>query len=154
MPLLSFQTTVDPEKTASEVMDRLRKAKALEISMTYDDDQHVDGLKFRIKTPHGEQPFELPVNASAVLEVLSRQNVPMRYCNLAQARRVAWRHILTWVKGQLALIETGQASFDQVFLPYLIWNGQTLYEQLAAGDFRLALPAPEARAIALQEAAP
>lgn len=142
MPLLSFQTTVDPEKTASEVMDRLRKAKASEILMLYDDGQYVNGLKFRIKTPHGDQFFELPVNAEAVLRVLSRQNVPARYCNLTQARRVAWRHILTWVKGQLALIETGQVSFDQVFLPYLLWNGQTLYEQLAAGDFMLALPAP------------
>lgn len=41
------------------------------------------------------------------------------YVDPAQAKRTAWRQILRWIDAQLALIEVGQASAFEVFMPYL-----------------------------------
>ena len=45
------------------------------------------------------------------------------------AERVAWRIVRDWLDAQLALIETQQATADQVLLPYrVLEGGRTVYE--------------------------
>lgn len=58
------------------------------------------------------------------------------------SRRVAWRQILRWVEAQLALIETGMAKAQEVFLPYAIVGNQSMYQMVEERQF-LALPAPQ-----------
>jgi hypothetical protein len=62
-----------------------------------------------------------------------------------QAERVAWRQLLRWAQAQLAMIETGMAAAEEVFLPYLQEpSGRTVYEVFAESRFK-ALPAPESK---------
>ena len=50
--------------------------------------------------------------------------------------RVAWRILKDWVEAQLALIETGMVSVEQVFLPYCqSGNGETLFEAIRKKKF-------------------
>lgn len=54
----------------------------------------------------------------------------------AQAARVGWRILKDWIEAQLALIETGMVTIEQVFLPYVQNDkGQTLYEAIADKKF-------------------
>jgi hypothetical protein len=78
--------------------------------------------------------------------VLRRQcsngQVPRRYVDMAQARRVAWRITKDWLDAQLALIETEMVPLEQVMLPYMTTDsGQTVFEVLK--DTQLKLPAPQ-----------
>jgi hypothetical protein len=53
-----------------------------------------------------------------------------------QARRVAWRITLSWLEAQLALIQAGLATLDQVFLPFCQDPaGVTLYERMRQAKF-------------------
>jgi len=54
-----------------------------------------------------------------------------------QARRIAWRQILRWVQAQMALVQTGMVTADQVFMPYIMVDkeGTTLYQQLISQGF-------------------
>ena len=52
-----------------------------------------------------------------------------------------------WVKGQLMAVETGIASFDQVFLPYMLTSaGRPLYEHVLKNREAFLLPAPDENA--------
>lgn len=44
-----------------------------------------------------------------------------------------------WVKGQVMAVETGILSFDAVFMPYMLIDGQTLIERVASAGL---LPPP------------
>ena len=105
------------------------------------------GLKWRVRTPHGDLPFSLPVNAEAVDKVLERQyqarQVPRSATGPDQARRVAWRNLFHYVQAQMALLDTEMVSLDQLFLPYLVTrHGKTLYDHMLMDGFKqLMLPA-------------
>ena len=40
----------------------------------------------------------------------------------------------------MALLETGMVTMDEIFLPYMLSGRQTLYQALAAGDFKTLNP--------------
>jgi hypothetical protein len=55
------------------------------------------------------------------------KGIPRSLRNHGQARRVAWRIVLHWLDAQLAMIQAGLVSLEQVFLPYgQDQNGVTL----------------------------
>ena len=55
-----------------------------------------------------------------------------------QAERTGWRNLRDWVLAQMAIIEAGMASVDEVFLPYLTdGHGNTLYTLYSSGTLRL-----------------
>lgn len=58
-----------------------------------------------------------------------------------QAQRVAWRILKTWVQAQMAIIETGMVSAEEVFLPYIMIEGTSMFEALKGRRFLL----PEGR---------
>ena len=150
MALLNYTTTVKADKTAGEIIQKLAGAGASAILLNYDDEHGIlIGLSFKIRSPHGELPFILPVNDKAVEEVLRRQyhqgRVPRSVLADGQARRVAWRILKDWVEAQLALIETEMVTLEQVFFPYLQTgpNGETLYERALGSGFKGMLEAPK-----------
>lgn len=149
MPLLDYSTKVPEEKTAGEIVSLLRQKRAIAIMMEYSPtgNGEIVGLKWTVRTPHGDLPFSLPVNAEAVEKVLWNQylarDIPRSLTTRAQAQRVAWRILLEWVRAQMALLDTGMVSLDQLFLPYLVTgHGETLYDHMLSGGFKqLTLPA-------------
>lgn len=155
--LKNYSTTVPVTRTLGEISDMLVRAGATDVLTSYMPERRVSAIKFLLPTPYGQQLFALPAKADAVYAVLARQKAQGR--NRAgvpvtrdQAERVAWRIIRDWLDAQLALIETEQATADQVLLPYrLIDADRTVYDAVVAQQgvlptgMRLAL-LPEGRA--------
>jgi hypothetical protein len=148
--LLNYTTSISGDKTVSEIQGKLALAGARQVLHEYDGFGNVSSVSFRINTQFGEMAFRLPANIRAVEEVLKRQaragKIARKFENdPAQAARVAWRILKDWIEAQLALIETGMVTVEQVFLPYAQnATGQTIYESLLEKKFSgLALPAPQ-----------
>jgi hypothetical protein len=143
MPLLNYTTSIDAERTAGDIIGLLARHGARMLQIEYDHLANPAGLSFMIPTAEGELFFKLPVDADAVLRVLIQQSskgeVPRSVAVPLQARKVAWRINLDWVKVQLALIESEMATLEQIFLPYMLVNGRTVYQLMQAQAFK-ALP--------------
>lgn len=143
-PLLNYTTTVSADRTIAEIHKTLVQAGARSIATDYDENRQPASIVFLVKTPIGERAFRLPVNADGVLKVMvkewkrgqTRRGEPTR----EQAIRVSWRILQDWAVAQLAIIESGMVTLDQVMLPYMEdrSTGVTLYELFLAKQ--LALP--------------
>lgn len=130
MAIKNFTTTIEAEKTAGQVMGLLGAKGASRISMDYADGL-VSGMSFILFTEYGPQEFALPVRAEGVLAAMKKdRSVPRSRCTPEQATRVAWRIARDWLDAQIALIEAGLASLDEVMLPYAIigGRGETAYQ--------------------------
>lgn len=130
MGILNYSTSVDPTKTAGEIQAVLAKHGATLVSTVYAGGAPI-GIAFTIATEHGDREFRLPANPAGVEKAIEREyragQVPNRYRGTEQATRVAWRILKDWVASQLAVIEAGMASLDEVMMPYMLTNsGETL----------------------------
>jgi hypothetical protein len=142
MPILNYTTTIAADKTLGEIQTILARHDASSILIEYANRQPV-AVSFLAPTNHGPRGFRLPANVDAVAEVLERQaragQVPKRFANREQAARVAWRIVKDWLEAQMAIIEAGMVTLDEVMLPYLTEpDGRTLYQVMT--ERRLALP--------------
>jgi hypothetical protein len=134
--ILSYTTSIAPEKTVGEITQLLAAAKATAILSEYHDGA-LTAISFWIQTEFGILTFRLPANVEGVHQILLRsKQIPSSLRNHDQARRVAWRIVLHWLDSQLALIQAGLASLDQVFLPFCQdQHGVTLYERMRQAKF-------------------
>lgn len=145
MPILNYTTGIEVQKTIGEIQACLAKRRVQGILQEYDGEGLPSHLSFRVMTPFGMMNYRLPANIDKVLAVLKKQKgVPWKLQTKAQASRVAWRIVKTWIEAQCAFIESEMVTIDQVFLPYAQNDrGETVYEALAADRFKgLALHAP------------
>jgi hypothetical protein len=129
MPLLNYWTTVAADKTAAEIIRKVAAAGATQILTDYQAGRPT-GVAFALHTPAGVRQYRLPVDVAAVEKVMRAygSGVQRRYQNRDQAERVAWRIMKDWAEAQLAIIETHMLSVDQVFLPYMLVDGSTVYD--------------------------
>jgi hypothetical protein len=135
--LLNYTTSISAEKTVAEIQTKLAKAGAHQILQEYSGGV-ISAVSFRIKTQFGDMAFRLPADIDKVHIVLQKQFRRGKFAEREQAARVGWRILKDWAEAQLALIETGMATIEQVFLPY--WqggsDGQTLYEVIRDRKFQ------------------
>lgn len=120
MPIAGYSTTVNASKTAAEVSAMLAKRGASRIMTEYGDGGRAIGLSFEIRAEYGTRGFELPIRAEGVLATLKRDRAEKRYLTIEQAEKVAWRLVRDWLRAQLALIDAGSVSLDEVFFPWMI----------------------------------
>ena len=144
MPLLNYTTTVSVDKTLSEIQRILASHGSRSILTDYDGQGNPIAVSFVVPTQFGERPFRLPANIEGVWKTMTQQyqkgQMPRRFATKDQATRVGWRIIRDWLAAQMAIIEAGMVSLDEVMLPYLQdAQGHTLYQVMAAK--RLMLPA-------------
>jgi len=142
MPLLDYTTSVAVSRTVAQVQAKLVEHGARAVMMEYDDQGRIRALAFKVKTPNGELPIRLSIDAAATLKVLQRQHyngeIPARYASEEHAYRVAWHIIKDWVEAQMSLLETEMVKMEEIFLPYVITrSGQTLYQVMAEKHFLL-----------------
>jgi len=138
MPILKYTTSISAQKTVGEIMRILANHGAKAILTNYDDAGQVESLSFQIATPQGDIGIRLPVDPDAALKVMSRQGVTNKYLNRAHATRVAWRIVKHWVEAQMAIVETEMVRAEQVFLPYMMVDGNhTLYDAMKEKHFLL-----------------
>ena len=143
MGLLNYSTQIPVHKTLSEIQYILVSHGAKKIMYDYGEGGTINELCFSVITPYGEKGVRLPAKVDATLKVLHQQKKERKIkgtVDREQAARVAWRIIKDWVELQMALLETEQAEFCELFFPYLLDNTgkNTLYEvykqkQLPAG---------------------
>ena len=139
MPLLNYTTKVNTQKTVTEVMGLLVAKGSTEVSIVYDDNQQPAGLKWTVQSPRlGRVAFALPCNIDAVFVKLTEQRIMVTApeSRRQQAVRTSWRILKDWVEAQMALLETGMVTMDEILLLYMLSGGQTLYQALAAGEFK------------------
>jgi hypothetical protein len=145
MPILNYTTSINPDRSIAEIQQSLVAHGASRVMVEYAQDRMPASLSFVIETQFGARPFRLPSNIDGVLRVLNDQwqqgRVAKRLACREHAARVAWRIVKDWVQVQLALVESGISTVEEVLLPYLLGaDDRTLYEIMV--DQRLALPAP------------
>lgn len=140
MAILNYTTTVDSFKTVSEIEYILMKHKAKSIMKNYDGES-ITGLSFLIDTGFRQIPVRLPVKVDECLEVLKREkkNSPRSSIKATreQAERVAWRILKDWIEAQMALLDIEMVEMQEIFLPYIEIQGQTIYEKLEQKNFLL-----------------
>ena len=140
MAILNYTTTVDSFKTVSEIEYILMKHKAKSIMKNYEGES-ITGLSFLIDTGFQQIPVRLPVKVDECLEVLKREkkNSPRSSIKATreQAERVAWRILKDWIEAQMALLDIEMVEMQEIFLPYIEIQGQTIYEKLEQKNFLL-----------------
>lgn len=129
MGILNYSTTVPANKSANEVIGILAKHGATTVASFYDNGEP-SGIAFTISTPFGLRDFKLPANTAGVYTAISAygSGVAPRYQSKDQAKRIAWRILKDWIEVQIALIESGMSTLDEVMLPYMVQGveGQTV----------------------------
>jgi hypothetical protein len=139
MPLLNYTTSVSVTRSVEAITKVLAKAGATRISVDYRQVTGVSttpvGLDFVLHTHNGLRSFRLPVDPEPVHEVLKSQNIASKLQTEAHAERVAWRIVKDWLEVQLALIETGMVTADEVLLAYMLTDrdGTTVYDLYSSG---------------------
>lgn len=138
MAILNYTTSINTEKTVSEIQGILARAKAQAVLSEYDDNGIMVAMSFKIRTPTGVMAFRLPANIEGVYQALRRnQKVPNRLKTYEQASRVSWRILKDWIEAQFAIVEAEMVDMAEVFLPYAQnESGQTLYELIKSGGFK------------------
>lgn len=141
-PILNYTTSVPVTRTVAQVQTKLVEHGARAVMMEYDDRGRITALAFNVKTPSGDLPIRLPIDAAATLRVLQRQadnrEIPGRYAKEEHAYRVAWRIIKDWIEAQMSLLSTEMVRMEEIFLPYVITpGGKTVYQVMAEKHFLL-----------------
>lgn len=135
MAIKNYTSTVSVNQSMAEIQGALASHGARKIMVDFDEQGQPEGITFGIETPGGPRAFNLPANVEGVRAVFAQQKVKPQE---GQAERTAWRNIRDWVMAQMAIIEAGQVTVEEVFLPYLTdGRGRTLYQLYASGTLML-----------------
>lgn len=142
MPILNYTTKIDSYKTLTEIQQILSRSGARKCVIDSDGDGSPIALTFCLIWNGTMTAFALPCNFEGVLRAMrNSKNVPRNLCNEEQALRVGWRIVKDWVAAQMAIVEAGLSSPQEVFLPYAVTkSGETLFKYLEH-DNTLLLPA-------------
>lgn len=129
MPIMNYTTSIESAKTAGEVLQLLAKKGASTGTLIFEDGEP-SGAAFSCMVNSQLVNFNMPLKWRGVLKVMQRDSkIPRSAKNERQARRVAWRILKDWVMAQIAMIESGNAEFAEVFLPYAVnEEGKTLFQ--------------------------
>lgn len=132
--------------------DRIQKCLvahgAKKLLFEYDNQGRIIALSFALDLAGQEHGFTLPARVENVERIFSNQKIDkwgykkdLTVADKDQAYRTAWANIRDWVEAQMALIETEQVKFEEVFLPYMQdGTGKTLFERMQDDKFLLEGP--------------
>lgn len=135
MPILNYTTSIDPHRTVGEIQKLLAAKGARGILLEYNANGDPSAVAFQIEVAGQQLRYRLPCRAGAVHTILLREHragkIDRRYTSEQHALKVAWRIIKDWIEAQLALVESGMTTVDEVFLPYQLMAGeQTVYQAM------------------------
>lgn len=116
MAIKNYTSGVDVYTSLGAIQGALARHGARKIMIDYDAAGKPTGVIFGIDTPDGPRGFILPANVDGVMAVFARQKLK---ADRQQAERTAWKNVHDWVLAQMAIIEAGMVSMDEVFLPYM-----------------------------------
>lgn len=145
MPIKNYSTSIDAQKSAFQIMALLQKKGAHEVAIMSDATGSISGLTWYVRRGEIELPFRMPVNVKGVQDALVRDSkgrgkkvVAHSQTTYQHARNVAWRILFDWVENQMALLESGQAVMEEIFLPYMLVSGdRTVFKALSESHFKM-----------------
>ena len=138
MKIKNFSTGVAANKSIAEIEKILTDFGAEAIMKSYTGDGKVKSLAFKYQN----NAYMLPSNVDGVYQVMFANKKTYRKVNANKNReeqeyRIAWRLLKDWIHAQISIVYSGQATPDQIMLPYM-YNGQkTVYEMYKAGKLQL-----------------
>lgn len=128
MSIMNYSTSIDAGQTAGQIQAMLGKRGATRLVTDYRNGEIV-GLSFQVATEFGLRGFELPVRVDGVLSAMKNDpKIPRTKCTREQATRVAWRIAKDWLAAQMALLDAGLATLDEVMMPYMLDGETTAWE--------------------------
>jgi hypothetical protein len=139
MAILNYTTKISAMKTVGEIGEILSSQKARKITFDNDEEGNPISITFCLMVGENMIAFCLSANWQGVQKALIKENVKNECRSREQAVRVSWRIIKDWTEAQLAIIEAGQASMAEVFLPYAVKKDGTLVKDLLLKDKTLFL---------------
>jgi hypothetical protein len=145
--LFLLTTDVEASKTIGEIQQYLIRMGANQISTQYDDKTREPiALYFTLTVRGSMVPFTLPARVEPVFKIIHGPGYGRdKVRDMSQAKRVAWRQIYRWIQAQLALIETGMVTADEVLSPYIqVGPNETLYQRVLATGVQKLLQLPAA----------
>ena len=103
--------------------------------MDYGEDGKVTAVTFALQLGDSLQGFRLEARPHGVLAAMAKDR---QRCDETQAENIAWRNVKDWIAAQVALVETEQATMDELFLPMMTGQkGETLYQAFCSGQLLL-----------------
>jgi len=128
---LYMETTgIEVIRTCSEIEQLLLKRGATEIWKGFKDG-NVESIEFILPIEGRSINFKLPFRWQYIQEMARAGKTRYRKTEEEeQARKVAARLVLRWVESQFALIDTGMVKIEEVFLPYIAYEGITYFEHI------------------------
>lgn len=134
--------TTKSKNIFTDIQKCLAAHKAQRMIFDYDMAGHIVSIQFGLEINGNMIGFKLPAKVENVSRI-------MYGCLLSglgggkfgdmrrdQAYRTAWANIRDWISAQMAMIDTNQVKFEQVFLPYMIdGKGETMFEKIEKQQF-------------------
>jgi len=121
-PLKSQDTRVPISRSQEEIRDLLARFGAKKVAFEEDFDKGTQVLRFLYPLGEGKDvPVQFNIETKGIYDYLRdkhKQTYKSDEYLFKQANRVAWRHILDWVKANLNLVEFGLIPFENMFLSY------------------------------------
>lgn len=140
MPIKNYTTKVPAAQTVGEIQGILATHGARKVMMDYSENGKVEAVTFGLMVHGTMAGFRIDARPEGVAAVMKKDGIK---CDFSQAERIAWRNVKDWIAAQIALVETEQATMEQVFLPYLLSGEQTLYQKVLSSGFLPELPKGE-----------
>ena len=136
MPIKNYTTKIPAVQTVGEIQGLLAAHGARKIMMDYSETGKVESVTFGLMICGSISGFRIDAKPEGVLRVMKKDGVK---CDQGQAENIAWRNVKDWIAAQIALVETEQASMEEVFLPYLLdtANEKTLFQRFTDGTLFL-----------------
>lgn len=135
MPIKNYTTKVPAVQTVGEIQGILAAHGARRVMMDYGENGSVTAVTFALDCSGVLHGFRLEAKAEGVAAIMAKDRIK---CDAEQAERIAWRNLKDWISAQVALVETEQATMDELFFPKLVdRNDRTIYEAFQQGQFML-----------------
>jgi len=121
-PLKSQDTRVPISRSQEDIRDLLARFGAKKVAFEEDFDKGTQVLRFLYPMEKDlDVPVQFNIEVKGIHDYL-KEKFKRTYKGdeyfFKQAKRVAWRHILDWVKANLNLVEFGLIPFENMFLSY------------------------------------
>lgn len=149
----NYTTQLSDAQIFEAIGKTLSSHKARRVTFDYDDAGRAVAIEFIVEVGKESCAFRLPARFQKAEPLVAQARKAARLAASGPALsdalyRVVWAVIRDWLDAQMALIDIGPSSIEEVFLPYLVEGNKTLFERFAE---QRALPMPARRVVISEE---
>lgn len=131
----NYTTKISALQTIGEIQAILAAHGARKVMLDYSENGKATAVTFALQCGTNLIGYRLEAKIDGVKRVMKKENTK---CDEAQAERIAWRNLKDWIAAQVAMVETEQASMEELFFHRLLQPGEkTLYEAFKDGTLSL-----------------